>query len=258
MLWRGFLIQWRVVGALLIREMYSRFGRESLGFAWIVAEPLVFAIPVLFMWRAVRASHEHGLLVMPFLWSGYLPLLLFRHLGGRILLFIRQNSGLLYHRRVSIFDIFLARALLEIGSNLTATIVSFVVFYVIGAIDMPRDLPMFYLGYLFMVWWCVAIALIIGSLCERTDWVQQIWTPYSYMYLMFSGFFYLADWLPPTLRTVALYQPYTQAYEMIRAGVFGTTIRTYGDPAYTAFMLAILTLFGLWQLREGRRYVVAE
>jgi capsular polysaccharide transport system permease protein len=52
--WRGLRIQWRVVGALLIREIYSRFGRESLGFAWIVAEPLVFALPVLFVWRAVR------------------------------------------------------------------------------------------------------------------------------------------------------------------------------------------------------------
>jgi capsular polysaccharide transport system permease protein len=51
--WRGLSIQRRVVHALIIREIYSRFGRESLGFAWIVAEPLVFALPVLFVWRAV-------------------------------------------------------------------------------------------------------------------------------------------------------------------------------------------------------------
>jgi len=256
--WRGLLIQWRVVGALLIREIYSRFGRESLGFVWIVAEPLVFAIPVLFMWRALRGNQEHGISVMPFLWSGYLPLQLFRHLCGRILLFIRANTGLLYHRRVTIFDVFLGRALLEIGSNLAALVVSFALFYAVGAIGVPRDLPMFYLGYFYMIWWCVAAALIIGALCERTDWVQQIWTPYSYIYMMLSGFFYLADWLPPALRNVALYQPYTQAYEMIRAGVFGTTITTYGDPAYTTFVLAILTLFGLWLMREARKYLVIE
>jgi ABC-type polysaccharide/polyol phosphate export permease len=57
---------------------------------------------------------------------------------------------------------------------------------------------------------------------------------------------------------VALYQPYTQAYEMIRAGIFGNTIKTYGDPMYTTGVLAVLTLFGLWELRKGRRYVVAE
>jgi len=120
--WRGLVIQWRVVGALIIREIYTRFGRESLGFAWIVAEPLAFAIPVLFVWRAVRNPNEHGISLMPFLWSGYLPLLLFCHLGGRILLFIRANVPLLYHQPVTIFDIFLARALLEIFSNLTAPV----------------------------------------------------------------------------------------------------------------------------------------
>ena len=174
------------------------------------------------------------------------------------MLFIRANVPLLYHQRVKIFDIFLARAVLEIFSNLTALFVSFAVFYAIGAVDVPRDLTMFYLGYFYMIWWAVAVALIIGALCERTDWVQQVWMPYSYLYMMFSGFFFLADWLPPSIRNVALYQPYTQAYEMIRAGVFGTTITTYGDPAYTSFVLAGLTLFGLWLMREGRKYVVIE
>jgi capsular polysaccharide transport system permease protein len=138
--WQGLRIQWRVVGALIIREIYSRFGRDGLGFAWIVAEPLVFALPVLFVWRAVRDPNEHGLSLVPFLWSGCLPLLLFRHLGGRKLMFICANVPLLYHQRVKIFDVFLARALLEIFSTLTALLVSFAVFYAIGAVDVPRDL----------------------------------------------------------------------------------------------------------------------
>ena len=104
--------------------------------------------------------------LMPFLWSA--PLLPFRHLGSRILLFMRANVPLLYHQRVTIFDIFLARALLEIFSNLTALVVSFAVFYAIGALDVPRDLPMFYLGYFYMIWWSVAVALIVGALCAPT------------------------------------------------------------------------------------------
>jgi capsular polysaccharide transport system permease protein len=255
---RGFSVQWRVVGALIIREIYTRYGREGLGFAWIVAEPLIFAIPVLVVWRIVRGSHEHGLALMPFLWSGYLPILLFRHTGGRVLLFIRVNAGLLYHRQVTILDVFLGRVLLEIGSNLAALIASFALLYAVGVIDLPRDLPMFYLGYALMIWWCVAAALIIGGLSERSDWVEKIWMPFSYLYMFFSGFFFIADWLPPALRNVALYQPYFQAYEVIRAGIFGATIKTHWDPGYTIFSLATLTLFGLWLLREGRKYVVVE
>jgi capsular polysaccharide transport system permease protein len=148
--------------------------------------------------------------------------------------------------------------MLEIFSNLTALVASFALFYAIGALDVPRDLPMFCFGYFYTIWWAVAVAMIVGALCERTDWVQQVWMPYSYLYMMFAGFPYMADWLPPALRKVALFQPNLQAYEMIRAGIFATTITTYGDPGYTTFALAVLTLFGLWLMRETRRYGVIE
>jgi capsular polysaccharide transport system permease protein len=70
----GIATQRRVVGALLIREIYARFGREGLGFGWIIDEPLIFALPVLLVWSAVRDPYEHGMPLMPMLWTGYLPL----------------------------------------------------------------------------------------------------------------------------------------------------------------------------------------
>ena len=254
----GLATQWRVVGALLIREIYTRFGREGLGFAWIVAEPLIFAVPVLLTWSAVRSPYEMGLKMMPFLWTGYLPLLMFRHIGGRMLLFVRVNAGLLYHRQVTIFDIFVARCLLEIVSGLTAVLVSGTLFYAVGLLDLPLDLPMFYLGYFYMIWWCAAIGLVMGALSERTEWAEKIWLPYSYLYIFFGGVFYMAEWLPPSLRSWALLQPSVQAYELIRAGMFGNAVRTHGDPAYLTAALAVLTLIGLLLMRDARKYVVAE
>jgi capsular polysaccharide transport system permease protein len=250
--------QWRVVGALLIREVYTRFGREGLGFAWIVGEPLIFAVPVLLVWSAVRNPYEHGVPMMAFLWTGYLPILLFRHVGGRMLLFVRVNAGLLYHRQVTVFDIYIARCLLEVASNLAAVVASFVLFYSIGLLDVPQDLPMFYLGYFYMIWWSAVVGLIVGGLSERTDWTEKIWSPYSYLYLFFSGFWYMAAWLPLDLRGWALLQPSLQSYELIRAGMFGNVIPTYGDPTYITLVLAVLTLIGLLIMRDSRKYVVAE
>jgi len=239
----------------MIREIYTRFGREGLGFAWIIGEPLIFAIPVLLMWSLVRAPTEHGMPLVPLLWSGYLPLLLFRHIGGRSLLFIRANVSLLYHRPVTLLDVFVARSLVEVVSNIVALIVVFLMFYMLGEIEMPRDLPRFYLGYFFTIWWCLAIGLFIGALSERTDWAEKIWQPYSYTYIFWGGSFFMADWLPKGLRDLALYQPSVQAYEIIRGGLFGDTVRTYGDPVYTTVALLVFTFFGLWALREGRKYV---
>jgi hypothetical protein len=40
--------------------------------------------------------------------------------------------------------------------------------------------------------------------------------------------------------------------------MFGNVIKTYGDPAYETFILAVLTLIGLLIMRDSRKYVVAE
>src|SRR5260370_31935888 len=109
-----------------------------------------------------------------------------------------------------------------------------------------------------MVWWGVAAGLIIGGISERTEWAEKIWQPYSYLYLFFSGFFVLAAWLPEKIRGWALFQPALQAYEMIRAGMFGNAVKTYGDPAYTSLVLAVLTFVALLLMRESRKYDVTE
>lgn len=251
-------VQRHVIGALLIREIYSRFGREGLGFLWLIIEPLMFAIPVLLLWRSVRSGYENGTPIMPILISGYVAILLFRHLGSTMILFIRANASLLYHRRVTIFDIFLARCLLEIVSNISALVITFTLFIAMGTMNLPVNFPLFYLGYFYMIWWCMAIALVMGALTERFKFVERVWPVYSYTYTFFSGFFYLADWLPPRVRTFALLQPSLQAYEMIRGGLLGPAVKTYGDPAYTTMVLSLLTLFGLWVLREGRKYIMLE
>ena len=259
MLWGSFRVQRRVIAALMIRETYTRFGRQNLGFLWLIAEPLVFALPVLAMWSLIRAKFEHGVPMLGVAWTGYLPLLMFRHIGARSLMFVRVNTGLLYHRQVTILDIFTARTLLEVLSGYASVAVSGLVLYILGAIDAPKNWPLFYLGYFYMTWWCVAVGLIVGGLSERSELTEKIWMPISYMYLPVSGFFYLAEWLPDSIRTWALLVvPPLHPYEMIRSGLFGDVFRAYYNLPYISMMYAILTLIGLMLMRNLREYVVVE
>ncbi|HVV27665.1 MAG TPA: ABC transporter permease [Rhizomicrobium sp.] len=249
------MTQCRVIHALMVREVIALYGRSGLGALWLAIEPLTFALPVLTLWSIVRAPFEHGIPLMPLLWSGYMPLLLFRHVGQRMLFFIRGNTGLLFHRNVTLLDIALARCLVEIIQNITAATILYGLFYIAGAIEAPRDPPMLLAGYLFMAWWSVALGLIIGAMCERSEWIEKAWQPISYTYIFFGGTWYLADWLPPGLRTIALLQPSAQSYEMIRAGVLGSRVVTHYDIGYTIFALGVLTFAGLLALRRGRQLV---
>src|SRR5438874_13216415 len=95
--WR---IQKRVWAAIFMREIQTRWGRRNLGFGWIFAEPLLFAFPVIGMWSLIRSPFEHGVPMVALVWSGYLPILLFRHICGRAIYVVRSNAALLYHRSI--------------------------------------------------------------------------------------------------------------------------------------------------------------
>jgi len=259
-LWQSWTVQKRVLGALIMRETYTRFGRENLGFAWMYGEFLIFAMPVIIMWHFIRGNMEHGLLVVPFVWSGYLPILLFRHIGGHMLHAARLNRSLFYHRNVTPFDAILARMAVEIFGNWGAAAFSYLLFYAIGVVNWPHDMPLLFVGYFYMTWWCVSVGLIIAAFSERTVLFEKIWAPVSYMYLPVSGFFYMAAWLPASVRSVFLsVMPALPCYEMIRAGIFGPVMRYYYDDIpRLSFILAAITLFGLLGLRDIRRYVINE
>jgi capsular polysaccharide transport system permease protein len=256
---KSFAVQRQVVGAIVMRELVTRWGRRNLGFAWLFCEPLVFAFPVITVWSYVRDPYEHGLPVVAFVWTGYMPILIFRHVTGGALRSMRTAASLLYHRRVTPLDLFIGRQGLEALGNLASVAVSFFVLFIIGSINWPQNYALMVLGFLYTVWWSLCVALLIACLSERFEMVAHVWPPISYLYLFFSGFFFMADWLPVDLRNFALaIDPPLHCYEMVRGGMFGNWVRVYYDIPYLTGMLAILTLIGLWLLRDVRYYIDLE
>ena len=71
-------VQSNVVGALILRELHTRFGRENIGYLWIFAEPLLlmawfsFAFSLLVAFLS-HESHAFARLVHPALYLS-LPL----------------------------------------------------------------------------------------------------------------------------------------------------------------------------------------
>jgi capsular polysaccharide transport system permease protein len=257
---RDFAVQRQVIGAIMMRELVTRWGRRDLGFAWLFCEPLVFAFPVIAIWTYVRAPYEHGLPITAFVWTGYMPILIFRHVTGGSLYSFRNNAAMLYHRRVTPLDLFIGRQGLEALGNLASVAFSFVVFVSFGVMDWPANYGLMLAGFLFTAWWSLCVAMILASLSERSEIVAHVWPPISYLYIFFSGFFVLADWLPPSLRNLALaVDPPLHAYEMVRGGVFGSQrMHPHYDAQYLTVLLFALTLIGLWLIRDVRKHLELE
>src|SRR5258708_18513536 len=76
-------IQWRVLHALLMREIITRFGRENLGVLWLVAEPMLFTLGVATLWTAAGLHHGSPIPIAAFAVTGYCSALMWRNSANR-------------------------------------------------------------------------------------------------------------------------------------------------------------------------------
>lgn len=249
-------IQSRVVGALIIRELHARYGREHLGFLWLMAEPLMFTLGVIVMWRILTGPYLHDLPIVPLSMFGYIPLLLYRHMVNNSLHHFRNNVSLLFHRQVTLFDLYISRVVMEIAGNLLAFTTTYAVLYELGQIHLPANTSLVYIGYFYNAWWSAAVTAIMMPLSERSELVEKFWTPISYIQLPICGAYAMAQWIPGEWRQWYLLSPSVHGYEMMRSGYFGDTVERFYSQPYFAAWCAILTLIGLTLMRDTKRYIV--
>src|SRR6201999_2003253 len=112
-----------VIGALILRELHTRFGRENIGYLWVIAEPMLLAGVVASIHAGSKAHFGSDIRSVPFALLGYCMFILFRSIFGRGESTLQSNQPLLYHRMVTIFDMLLARAILEYAATASAYII---------------------------------------------------------------------------------------------------------------------------------------
>ncbi len=250
-----------IVGALIMREILTRYGRKNIGFLWLIGEPILFALGIIGIRSLIY--HEpglgtHGLPLVTFLMTGYMPFILFRHITSRSIHCIRANQSLLYHRQVKLLDVFVARHLLEIAGVIAAFVAASALFITLGFMELPADLALLYAGWFYAVWFSIGFALVVGPASELSEVVDRIYQPFSYFLVVLSGCFYMADWLPPTLREYALYNPMLHFFEMIRYGWFGDPVRAHYDVGYLTGWCLTLTFAGLIMISFTRTRMALE
>ena len=250
-------IQRRVIWALLMREVITRFGRKNLGVLWLIAEPMMFTLGVTALWSAAGMSHGSSMPIVAFAITGYSSVLMWRNTVSRCNSGIQTNLNLLYHRNVKVIDVFVTRIVLEMAGATASFIVLAVFFTTIEWIEPPDDLLKVIGGWLMLAWFGAALAILVGAATAYSEIVERIWHPMAYLLFPLSGAAFMVDWLPKAGQDVVLLLPMVHGVELIREGYFGSQVRTHYDMAYTAFVNLLLTLAGLWLLRDAAMRVEA-
>jgi capsular polysaccharide transport system permease protein len=254
---RSAAIQVRVIRALLMREVITRFGRHNVGVLWLIGEPMIFTLGVSALWSAAGMSHGAGLPIMAFAITGYSSVLMWRNSVGRTSSAIQHNFNLLYHRNVQVIDVFVTRILLEIAGATGSFMILGLIFTLGGWIPPPEDLLTVACGWFMLAWFGIALALVVGAASAYSELIERWWHPTAYLLFPLSGAAFMVDWLPRAGQEFVLLLPMVHGVELLREGYFGSSVRTHYDIGYMSACCLVLTLVGLFLVRDAGRRVEA-
>jgi capsular polysaccharide transport system permease protein len=244
-------IQMRVIGALMMRELHTRYGRENVGYLWLIGEPLMLGSVIATLHSG---GTEHGSDMNPVAFSsvGYTIFIMFRGIVNRSEGAIEANSPLLFHKMVTVLDITIARALLEAAGTFLAFTVLFSFCLLFGFAEFPpRPLALF-AGIGLVFWLSLAMSMVITGATHDNRLLERLVHPFTYFMIPLSGAFYRVAWVPQPYRYYLLFNPFPEIFELIRYGAFESGTLEFFYPEYVVAVCTVVTVLGLIAVRAVR------
>lgn len=241
-------IQARVIGAIIMRELHTRYGRDNIGYLWLICEPLMLG-SVIAILHSASGSHGGAINPVAFTVTGYTNFIMFRGIVNRSEGSLHVNMPLLYHRMVTVFDITLGRALLEVAGTTSAFTILMFICYGLGYVEAPAR-PLFLLagiGYMFIL--CFGLSMLVAGGTHDRPFLERMVHPFSYFMIPLSAAFFMVAWVPEKYRYYLMFNPIPHIFELIRYGVFSTANLDYVDFGYLSGVCAVLNLLGLIAIR---------
>lgn len=248
-------VQLRVIGALMMRELHTRYGRENIGYLWLIGEPLMLATVIASIHLGGHTEFGSDMKPLPFAVLGYTTYIVFRGIVNRAEGGLEANAPLLYHRMVTIFDLIAARALLEVAGVFLAFVVLLALLIGVGLASLPYRPLYLIAAYGLIWWWAWANSMVITAVTHENRTAGRLVGPYSYFMIPLSASFYQIEWIPHPYREYLLWLPMPHIFELARYGMFRAAPSKYFDVQYVVAACLIATLLGLMLMKQARSRV---
>src|SRR5580704_10994603 len=159
------------IGAILLRDIRLRAGPYYTGFLMVLLMPLGHLLIVLATFHLFGRLAPQGTDQMVYFGISVLPFVIYAYLSRRIVIALTENRPLLYFNRVKIFDILLARGILEAAGSVVVCIILVCILAVYSNDFSPRDWP----GIVFAVAATIYFGFSIGVPNSLIAQVLPVW-----------------------------------------------------------------------------------
>lgn len=238
-------MQGRVIGALILREMQTKYGRENIGYLWALVEPVIFLSMFLAIYYYHGRVFYNGMNMVSFLATGIMTFLSIRKISSSIASATDANKGLLLYPQVTPIDTMLARVVLE-----SATFI--VVFSLIIGMGWLLDyaaLPEDYFGVLIALFAAALLAVSLGLLQDVILTLfpvcRHIMGPFWRFLFFTSCTVYTLRDMPVAVQKIMAYNPITHVIELLRSAYFVSFKSQIQDYNYVIIWCAGCMFVGL-------------
>lgn len=251
---RGWPVMQRVVMALFLREIKTRFGKYQLGYAWALIEPIGSVAVMIAVFSALHAPGYPGIDFPVFLGVGVVINSLFVEIANRSIKAIEANTTLFNYRPVRPIDTVLARALLECTLHMAVFAVLALGYLAWGGRMEFHDLPSLLLVFLLLTAFSAGVGVLFMLITDAYSDADKVLPLLTRPLFFISGVFFSIESVPREYWPLFLWNPIFHAIELARMAVAPGYIVQGVSMGYLALSAAVtLTLaMAFYQRRERR------
>jgi capsular polysaccharide transport system permease protein len=244
-----------VMGAVMLRDMRTRFFNHGLGFLVVVLWPLVHMMLIIAIHTVAThgAAPPYGNSAPVFFMTGVVPFLAFTYVSRFMAFSVSLNRPMMAFPIVTVNDVLVGRAALEIIAAFATLFFIHLVLWMMGENPFPYDLDRAVTAYLSTLFLAFACGYLIGILYL---FFPMIITAYQLMIILMyatSGVFFVPSDLSDSAAYALGYNPVVVCIEWYRTAYFESYSDKLVDGQYVLSFSAIILLLALCLERFFRR-----
>lgn len=248
----------RIVSALMLREMSTRYGRSPGGYIWAILEPLggVFVLALAFSFMIRTPSLGNSFLL--FYATGFVPFTLYQNISNTVARALSFSKPLMQYPVVTWGDAILARFILN---ALVGILVGYIVLTLILAI-IDTHVVLNIVPIFKVIGLTLLFGLAVGMLnCVLnglfTAW-SMIWSIATRPLFIVSGVIFIYEDMPPMAQSIMWYNPLMHITGLMRTGFYSTYSPSYVSELYVICVSLIVLFLGTVFLRRYHRNILTR
>lgn len=241
-----------VMTAVILRDMRSRFFNHGLGFLVVSLWPLAHMIILLGIYTIAGRKAPYGESLNIFFATGLIPTLTFTYVSRFMSLSLIMNRTMLSFPVVTVVDIMMARAFLEVVATALTLFFMFMILLALGDNPYPADPFEAVYAYLAAILLAVGTGSLAGVFVMFMPFFATIYALTMIVVYLSSGTLFLSTGLPESVAYILSWNPVFHAVEWMRLAYFPGYSDKWLDRTYIISFGALSLCLGLFLERALR------